>query len=575
MNSQAFGVALRALASGWRHSEPPGIGHVTIRMLLALLLLVQNPAIERLGHEDIDVRAQADAELAARGADVMPDLLNASGHDDPEVRARVFALIARLRPLEWIVDHLDEPLARSVFHACHRRHLVENWEFRTERYLRDHLRTNKGFVRAADLEASSRWSGQAILRIGEMRHPDAVIPEGQIWVDPADGGIVVHPACTPPAQPFCSLLLERLLRDPSDGHAASLLADLVDAPLAGALSRALERPDNFGRAAFEVLTLAAAKGHAWPADERPYLAALERRLRNADWGVIARASAVAVRRPKTLAPLLRASYSSDNRWARYLAAAVAHATKELDLHDRRLFDLMREDQPVLQREALFAAFAISPRATMDFAAMVQAAIAQKDQKRAIKEFRKIPERRLGLELVRTLPSDHRLALAILDVFEDDEVIGAFCDAVQLDAGNALRYLPLLAKYADEGKRERPVLTLKACFEACDESDGTLVAKALAGILRTGAIDFFESHLACDFATIRRRAVEGLYRTGMHLSRNAPDHARLVRILSDFAAAEPDEETREYARTRLRFMTEVVRHSSRVVGRRNLVARAIG
>lgn len=549
-------------------------------MLLALVLLLQpalseareqgrvegDRSVEALGADDLEVRRRAERELLDRGPSALPELLDALRHPDPEVRGRAFSLLEEMKPIDWVMEHLDHPLALDLFHACHRSHLSPNWQA-TLRSFMDRMNRGKGSFR--DLELSAR-SCFPCLRVGRFQREDAEAPgfrRERIAFDLNEGGIIVgYPEDLNPSKPCCRVLLERILKDPQDRQAACLLADVIPLAKIPVLVRALGRPDAVGRAAFPLLLYLYAKSGVFP-DAR-FLDRLEREMTDADWNLLCPASVIGHGHPKLFAPTLRRCYSSPNRWTRYLAASLAHRRQDFSFYSPGLFDVMREGPVELRSEALFAAFAIAPREEMDFKAMVGASLALVDdldepweiysmgfshlqREAAVREFRELPDPKLGLELVRILPGERAFALAVLDVFTDSAVVDAFC--AEADREPSGRYLELLALQAGRGER-RPVDVIRSFVSRLDESGGLEAARQYAALAGHDSLEFFEDLLRDERPTIRRRALEGLWKLNTRNPGWTMWFAAIVEIVTRAVEAEEDPETLAFAREKLQELT---------------------
>lgn len=524
-------------------------------MVLALLLALQGSATERLGADEADLRAGAEREILERGIEAVPELVRALRHADPEVRARSGDLLVRLRPVDWIVNHLDDPVAQGLFHACHKLHLRDRWEHVLFRFLEANAPGETPLPRLEESAASSRI---VLWRQGSLRRAD--LPLDRIRLVMNEGAIVAGaPSELDSSKPFCRLLLERLLEDPRDARAACLLADAIPADMLPALSRALDRRDRIGELATRVFLFVHAKNPMLDPEER-LIERLSPLVTGADRNLVSPLSAIAVKHPHAFEEALRLAYRSPSRWSRYLAAAVANRTQDPCLYDPGLFEAMREPVPELQRQALFASFGIAPRDELDFDAMLEAALALEDdldedvldgsareRGAAVSRFREILDADLGLALVRMLPRERRFALAILDtpeLIEHDRVAEAF--SAEAERVPSPDYLQLLLRYAARGRRSRPVDALKAGFERLDEPGGVEAAVCLAGALGEEGLPFFEAALQDGRPTIRRRALEGLRAVNLHLRPGTPGFALIAEIVIRAAEAETEAQTSELA-----------------------------
>lgn len=85
-------------------------------MAILLLLALQDidGLIERLGHDDVDVRDKAQTDLLKRGRAALPAIRKAAeSHADPEVRARASALVRAINTPAWRTD-LDAALKTAA-----------------------------------------------------------------------------------------------------------------------------------------------------------------------------------------------------------------------------------------------------------------------------------------------------------------------------------------------------------------------------------------------------------------------------------------------------------------------------
>jgi hypothetical protein len=545
-------------------------------MLLGLLLLLQDPLLERLADDDLEIRERTRAEIASRGGRAIPALLGALDHPESEIRASAARLLEEQSPLDW-APFLDDPRALRLFLAGFGDPLVPDWENRALEFAHRALREPLPLSRFAEI---ARAQGHVVGVVGALRHADAEgatvtwhveNPEDIILRLQEGVFFVGYRPDLAKLKPLPRFLVERLLEEPGDPQAACVLADLVSEPMERGLLRAIERGDLN---ALDLLTCAYAKRVPERLDPR-YVRGLRERLKTADWPFLAPASVVARAHAPAVAPVLREACASPSLWARYFGAAVANASKESALYDPALFALMREKEPDLQREALFAALALAPRAKMDFAAMVGAALAQPRDRRwpAIEAFRKIPDPRLAVELTR-VPGPHwDFAWLVLCAYDDDAVSDAVCEAA---AGESdARLIPLLAHYAADGRRGRPIETLKSLVAAADDPAAFQAAASLAPLLREGALDFFRGYLAAETGTLRRRGVEGLFQAGLLAEPGSCLREAYISELRTLALRETEPESLSLAKSRLEILQERAprRFGGRIGGRRILTARS--
>ncbi len=553
-------------------------------MLLALLLVLQEAPVDRLGHEDPEVRTRAETELRERGGEAIPSLFEGLGHPDAEVRGRCEGLLAAQSPLDW-APYFGDPRAQPRFLGSFRDPLVPDWRERASRFASAALQTPLPLRR---FEEVARTCGHEVWTVGKLRRSD---PDRAVvaWHQECPGGIgvrlqegVFFVGYRPDLEalaPLPRFLVGRLLEEPGDSRAAGLLAQLVSEPGLRGLARAARRDDPAGRASFLVLTHVYAAGEGRMPDPA-YGPAFRRRLEEADWDFVHVASLVARDHARALAPELRSAYRSANPWARYLAAATANLTKEPALYDPALFEIMRECRPELRKAALLSTAAFAPPGDMDFEAMFDAALAQAPESRwdALYALRRLPDPRFAAVLADAKGLDWDFAFQVLAVFDDDRFTDAFCDAVgkRLADPDADRSFGILAQYAGGGRRTRPVELLKRFAREASERVASQAVERLAGLLGEEALALFSSWLADRSPTVRRRGMEGLFQSGRLAPAGSCLREEFASALRAAVEREADSETAELGRSRLGWLGREdppARYGGRIGGRRVLVVRS--
>lgn len=536
------------------------MGWMNLAAVLLCFTVQSHPeAIERLGVPTPEERDRASDEILSQGIALVPALLAALDHQDPEIRGRVPGLLNSLGPSKWLPSHFNHPRALDFFHGAHRDILNEAGQSQLLKLTQLGGTTSTFHLDPRD--DTLALFGIVLFRVGDLRKVRGedlgftggnVVsrePENRpIRIQVIEGAIVAGFAGELCDEPLCRQLWRKILEDPADPQAACLLADLIDPAFEAMLILLMEKDDPMGAAAFEILTHYWAKTKTFNPTPK-YFERLQKRLPTARWELIGPLAVLATKHTDRFLPVLQAGWQSSNRWWSYLALGTARVTSRREIYDRTMLDFLGSPLHDLQREAVLATLAVAPAAELPPEAVVRAAIRYNPPETFIQAFRSRKDERLGVELALQVPTHLGLPLHVLDLYADSSDVAAAFTAALPESVHwyyAHRVVDLLGKFSVGGHYRTVHSALRRFLRHEDAAAADRALRLHVAGGRADAVPEIEGLLRSTLSEFRRRGVEGVYALWL-LSENDTALRGLLRdLLAPFVQREKDEDVARVA-----------------------------